>query len=63
LNADRKSATTPSVTNLFNLEKWGTIMARVIYFYVPANFQKQMTVPPSQPGKVIAFSLRANKSA
>ncbi len=39
-------------------------MARVISFYVPANFSRKATpIPLSQPGKVIEFYLPSKKSA
>ncbi len=40
------------------------VMARVIDFYTPKNFRREVTaVPQSQLGKVIEISLRAKKSA
>src|ERR1022692_2021629 len=40
-------------------DEGGTVMARVIAFYVPENFRRKVTtVPPAQPGKVIAFCMR-----
>ena len=41
------------------------VMARVIEFYIPTNFRRNVaSVPPqSQPGKVIEFCLLAKKSA
>jgi hypothetical protein len=39
-------------------------MAKVIEFYIPANFQKQVKHPlDQQPGKLIEFFPLANRSA
>jgi hypothetical protein len=40
-------------------------MFELIVFYVPANFKSSPAkwMPPSERGKIIEFSLRAQKSA
>jgi hypothetical protein len=39
-------------------------MAKVIEFYVPKNFRKQLTwAPPPKRGRIIEFCLQVRKSA
>jgi hypothetical protein len=40
-------------------------MAKIIEFYVPANFKKKATkwIPPDQCGKVLEFPILQKKSA
>ena len=44
---------------------WGSPMAKIIEFYVPATFQRKPNnwVPPEHRGKVIPFGAREKKSA
>lgn len=45
-------------------EKAETIVAKVIEFYVPSSFRKNVKwVPPGQRGKVIEFPAERKKSA
>jgi len=45
-------------------KKVGTVMAKIIAFYIPNSFQKKVAwTPPEQRGKVIAFCLEEKKSA
>ena len=42
----------------------GTIMAKVIEFYIPNTFRKKVIwIAPEQRGKVIEFCLQVKKSA